>query len=471
MSPLPLRRYRAERLLREEFGGRREEVLAIVRSRLRAQGLRLDVGDLEGCYAQAWQGLYAALLAGREVANPVGWLTVVTYRRAIDEHRSRTRAPACAAGGSMDQRGASLQASAPERDLAAELDDRARLRQLFEGLRGQLTSRECEAASLCYLQGLSRSEAATRMGIGETAMRKLMEGRGSGRPGVAGKVGDLLRAIRGGEWCEQQASLMRGLAFGLLDPDGERYRLARIHQRECPACRAYVLSLRGLAAVLPPLALPWGFGVGAGAGAGAGTGGGAGAGAGAGTAAGAGASGTGVGVGSAAGGGAGTGFGIGAGAGGAKLAVSCVLALSVGCVAIVGLPRRSAGATHGRGSHATVLAARASASVRDSAFVRDSASTAAASTARRPRSLRAAASSAGRGARHPVSATHAHAAAIEPAQREFGPERTAPASAALTQTLAGRTPTAAATDASASKQSSAGKRSSAAAGAEREFGP
>ncbi len=54
---------------------------------------------------------------------------------------------------------------------------------------------------------------------------------------------------------------MRGLAFGILDPGGERYRLARLHQRECPACRAYVLSLRGLAAVLPPLPLPWGLAV------------------------------------------------------------------------------------------------------------------------------------------------------------------------------------------------------------------
>src|SRR5580704_15055757 len=94
MSPLPLRRYRAERLLREEFAGRRAEVLAVVRARLRAQGVQMDPADLEGCYAAAWQGLYATLLAGREVANHVGWLTVVTFRRAIDEHRSRTRGPA-----------------------------------------------------------------------------------------------------------------------------------------------------------------------------------------------------------------------------------------------------------------------------------------------------------------------------------------------------------------------------------------
>jgi DNA-directed RNA polymerase specialized sigma24 family protein len=327
MSPLPLRRYRAERLLREEFGGRREEVLAVVRVRLRASGVQLDAGDLEGCYAQAWQGLYAALVAGREVANPAGWLTVVTFRRAIDEHRARTRAPVSAHADYGEQR----QARAAERDLAAELDDRTRLRALFEGLRGRLSARECEAASLCYLQGLSRAQAAAQMGIGETAMRKLMEGRGAGRPGVAGKVGELLRMIRGGEWCEQQASLMRGLAFGILDPDGERYRLARAHQRECPACRAYILSLRGLAAVLPPLALPWGIGAGAGAAAGAGAGAGVGTGVG----------GAGAGAGAGAGVGTGASLGTGAGIGGAKLAVGCLLALGVSCAAVAGLPHRS----------------------------------------------------------------------------------------------------------------------------------
>jgi len=51
---------------------------------------------------------------------------------------------------------------------------------------------------------------------------------------------------------------MRGLAYGILDPDGERYRLALIHHGECPACRAYVVSLRGLAAVLPRCSCPGG---------------------------------------------------------------------------------------------------------------------------------------------------------------------------------------------------------------------
>jgi hypothetical protein len=91
------------------------------------------------------------------------------------------------------------------------------------------------------------------MGISESRMRKLMDGAGSGLRGVAGKVGELVRAIAGGEWCEEQGSLMRGLAFGILDPRGDRHRLALDHSDACPACRAYVLSLRGLAAALPPV--------------------------------------------------------------------------------------------------------------------------------------------------------------------------------------------------------------------------
>jgi RNA polymerase sigma factor (sigma-70 family) len=306
VSPSTLRRYRAERLLRQEFEGLRGSVLESVRRRLRARGVRLDTSDLEACYAIAWQGLYAAIDAGEEVANPAGWLTVVTFRRAIDELRS---APA---GRAPAERVAS------EPDLAAELDDRARLRQLFEALRGRLNPRECEAAALCYLQGLTRAQAAARMGISEARMGKLMEGRGPGRPGVAGKVGELLEAIRGGRWCEQQASQMRALAFGILEPGGERYRMARLHQRECPACRAYILSLRGLAAVLPPLPLPWSLGA--------------------------------VGTGSAAGGG----WLLG-GSMGAKLAVSCVLALSVGCVALTVAPHQ----VRHRHSHRETLARNA----------------------------------------------------------------------------------------------------------------
>jgi RNA polymerase sigma factor (sigma-70 family) len=346
MSPSSLRRYRAERLLRHDFDRLRGSVLASVRGRLRARGVSLDRGDLEACYAQAWQGLYLAVVEGQEIASPAGWLVMVTHRRAIDEHRGRARArcqgdPLTPAAGAA--RGA---ASEPpggvERDLATELDDRARLRALFEALRARLNARERQAATLCYLQGLSRSEAARHMGVSDARMRKLMEGRGPGRPGVARKVGALVETIREGAWCEEQASSMRALAYGVLDPEGERYRLALQHRTRCPACRAYVVSLRGLAVALPPVLPPWAFGAAilARARNGAHTGG-----LGALSASGA----------AGAGGAAGGGWLAGAGPLAAKLAVGCLLALGIGadCVVMHGadrgraLPRRAvAGRAH-----------------------------------------------------------------------------------------------------------------------------
>jgi DNA-directed RNA polymerase specialized sigma24 family protein len=521
-----LRRYRAERLLREEFVGLREEVLRSVRSRLRARGVRLDDGDLEACYAIAWHGLYAAISAGEEIAKPAGWLTVVTFRRAIDEHRGAlarglggvarlgpagfdaAHAPHVTTGVASGAQG-----PAAEPDIAAQLDDRARLRQLFEALRGRLSSRECEAASLCYLQGHTRAEAARRMGISEARMTKLMEGRGSS-PGVAGKVGELLEAIRAGQWCEQQSSLMRGFAFGILDPRGERYRLARLHQRECPACRAYVLSLRGLAAVLPPLPLPWVVGLAsphhptcstrtlrrsrspartsalraesrhagakAGAGARAGVGGGAAAASGAAGAAGA-------------GGAAGGGWLLGSSVG-AKLAVGCLLALSVGCVAITATHHNVDGAGRGH-RHRKAPAASAYIAGAPSALV--GSASPAASTRLGGSLTDAVARRSARTARH-ISAAAARAAAIgraadRHAQREFGLEQPAAATdaasasphatalVAATATATARAASVAPTEATESTTSaaqspsgSAGTPSSTPSGppshAEREFG-
>jgi RNA polymerase sigma factor (sigma-70 family) len=250
MSPAALRRYRAERLLERDFHGLRTSVLAIVRARLRSRGVSLDTADLEACYAAAWQGLYGATVRGEEVANPAAWLALVSYRRAIEELRSRRRADA-----ELDL------GAAVEPDVDAALDDRTRLRQLLEGMRCRLDVREREAAALCYLHGYSRAEAARVMGISETRMRKLMEGH-AGRAGVSRKVGAIVHAIDAGEFCRDQESLMRALAFGMLDPGGERHRIALAHMRACPACRRRVASLRGLAATLPPvLTLPGRAGV------------------------------------------------------------------------------------------------------------------------------------------------------------------------------------------------------------------
>jgi DNA-directed RNA polymerase specialized sigma24 family protein len=352
MSPLTLRRFRAERLLKREFEGLRSRVIETARRRLLGTGVDLDICDLEACYALAWQGLYGAVLEGQEIDNPAGWLVLVTFRRAIEEHRARGRAhrggdrPPSKVGQAWREggEGGAYSAPAPELDLAAELDDRLRLRHLFEGLSARMSTREREAAVLCYLQGLPRAQAAARLGVSERRMRKLMEGQGPGRPGVAGKMGALIETIRAGDWCEEQGSLMRGLAFGVLDPEGERYRLALLHRSECPACRHYVASLRGLAAVLPPLLLRGGLSasalthLGEGAHFGAPRAGGwlthaPGSGTGAqlgGTLSASGAAG--------AGGAAGGGWLLAGGSLGAKLAAGCLLALGVGagCVALEG---------------------------------------------------------------------------------------------------------------------------------------
>jgi RNA polymerase sigma factor (sigma-70 family) len=254
VSPLHLRRYRAERLLRSEFEGLKGRVLGALRGRLAASRVTLADADLEACYAQAWQGLYTAILDGEQIANPAGWLVTVAFRRAIDEYRTRSQ-PGKAAADAHELSEIDM-ATGGEHDFAAALDDRVRLRQLLEGISGEMSERERQAVALCCLQGLSRAQAARQMGIGARRMERLMDGRGNGRPGVTAKLGALVETIAAGRFCEQQASLMRALAFGVLDPEGERHRLALAHQRSCPACRAYVLQLRGLAAALPPVFLP-----------------------------------------------------------------------------------------------------------------------------------------------------------------------------------------------------------------------
>jgi DNA-directed RNA polymerase specialized sigma24 family protein len=406
MTPAGLRRYRAERLLRKGFPELRSKVLTVVRSQLRGRGITLDRADLEACYAQAWQGLYATVLAGEQVENPSAWLVLVTFRRAIDESRAASRAGVVGVG-EMGARPLRLDAQAP--DLAGELDDRTRLRQVFEAMRASLSARECEAASLCYLQGLSRAEAAARLGISAARMRKLMEGTGPGRPGVAAKVGGLLDTVKDGGWCEQQSSLMRAYAFGILDPSGERHALAVAHCRECPACRAHVASLRGLASVLPPLpllsrlVLAGGGGTTVGAGGGAGTAGGS--------------------VMAGAGGGAGSGI---AGSLAAKLAVTALAVLGVG-YAVLG----------GR-AHGSPVARRPSSSRSVAASARLHAPFSAKAGKSTAHSVQLAASGASARPTHSSRHTRETHLSSEAAAREFGPERVGSPDASPTPTTAPR---------------------------------
>jgi DNA-directed RNA polymerase specialized sigma24 family protein len=149
MSPPSLRRYRAERLLRKDFAGLRSKVVAIVRAQLRGKGVRLDPADLEACYAQAWHGLYAAVLDGEVIESPSAWLVLVTFRRAIDEYRSasRNRVGADADAIALVERAdASGPVLAADPDFAAQLD----------------TARSCGASSRECAQA-SPNESAKRL--------------------------------------------------------------------------------------------------------------------------------------------------------------------------------------------------------------------------------------------------------------------------------------------------------------------
>jgi len=234
-------RSRPEQVVEREYEQLREPTLRALRARLAQQGIVFDAVDLDEFYNQAWHGLYEQLLSGEDVENRGGFLVVAAHRRAIEELR-RIHPERRAAGVDAGESGVEL-------DLAQRLDDRRRLLGVMEGMRDRLSDRERQAAALCYLHGYSRPEAAEAMGVAPKRMEKLMDG-------VSRKLGTLTREIDEGDWCESRQSLMKAFAYGILDPDGERYALARAHLDECAACRRYVRGLRGIAAVVPPIWLP-----------------------------------------------------------------------------------------------------------------------------------------------------------------------------------------------------------------------
>jgi RNA polymerase sigma factor (sigma-70 family) len=228
----------AEVQVERDYERLKSGVLRSVARRLTARGLHVDDADLDAFYNQAWHGLYARLAAGEEVESPRALLITIAERRAIDEARAlqlERRVPV----EDVDDRGVEL-------DIPARLDDRLRLRQFTQGLRDRLSERERQAASLCYVHGFTRPEAARALGVSERRMEKIMDR-------AAKKVGALVGDIERGEWCESRRSLITAYALGLLDVDGARYVLAVAHLEDCPACRRRVQRIRGLAAIAPPV--------------------------------------------------------------------------------------------------------------------------------------------------------------------------------------------------------------------------
>jgi DNA-directed RNA polymerase specialized sigma24 family protein len=241
-----LRQRRADAMLRRDYRALRAHVIGTVAGHLRRKSIFFDEGDLDAHYNIAWQGLYSELLAGKDVSNPTGWLVKAVIRDAYDDGRRLTTQKRAV---NFEVREETISEVGRDSDIADKIDDHTKLSQFQHGLKSRLSQREYQAATLCYIHGFSRPEAAKILGVEPKRMEKIMDA-------VSKKIGDFTREIELGSWCEAQRSLMNAFALNVLDRDAERYGLARDHLEQCPACRRYVRSMRGIAAILPPVALP-----------------------------------------------------------------------------------------------------------------------------------------------------------------------------------------------------------------------
>lgn len=228
----------AERLLADEYERCKGEVVRTVTAKLAASGVRAVDLDLDACYNDAWHALYAKLQEGEPVDSRTGLLVTIAHRRALDEHRALRARP----HADVD----ALAGMGVEPDVAGRLDDARRLRLLIEGMRERLDRRERQAAALCWLYDYTRPEAARALGVTPKRMEKIMDR-------VSRRLRELVGEIQAGERCAGHGSLMRAYAIGLLEEGGERHRLARDHLDDCSACRRRVLTMRGIAAVAPPV--------------------------------------------------------------------------------------------------------------------------------------------------------------------------------------------------------------------------
>ena len=233
----------AERVSKEHYASLEGEVLAVVRRRLLARKMHLDHAELEGAYCQAWHGVIEEIKRGNKIRNLTGMLVDITWRRAVDAYRESRPA---------QRAEVDIEAHAVEVDLDQQLDDQEKLRRFIKRLKRRLSQQECQAVSLCLIHGYSRPEARKLLGIKDEArMQKLMDG-------ATKKIGAIVASISArGCGDDEWARLLRAYALGTLAEEHPDYPRAREHIEKCTACHRYVMGLRGLAAIVPPVGLPF----------------------------------------------------------------------------------------------------------------------------------------------------------------------------------------------------------------------
>ena len=236
MRPPLGRRVDADAVIAEEYDAFRSEVTRVVGGKLGASKIRFADIDMDGFYNQAWFGLYTKLQGGEVVENRKALLIQMTYRRAIDEYRSLH--PDRQAGSEA------LDVLSVDQSADETIEQQDQFRQFVQSMRTELNERELKAATLCYVYGYTRPEAAEVVGVRPKRMEKIMDE-------VSRKMRPMLAHIKDGEYCESRTELINLYALGALDEDSPEYLEAADHLKHCPGCRRKVLGTRGLTAVTP----------------------------------------------------------------------------------------------------------------------------------------------------------------------------------------------------------------------------
>jgi RNA polymerase sigma factor (sigma-70 family) len=163
ISDLYLRSQSDTRLLSLTRDGHERAFAILVeryRAELLAQARRLGAnGSAEDVVQQTFLSAYSALTGGAEVGHPRGWLHAILRNAA-----TRTHAPVEAPLEEFDACGEPLEAVA---------ERRASARSVMSALEG-LPSHQRQALLGSSLQGLSRAELASSLGVSEGAVRQLV---------------------------------------------------------------------------------------------------------------------------------------------------------------------------------------------------------------------------------------------------------------------------------------------------------
>jgi RNA polymerase sigma factor (sigma-70 family) len=230
----------ATALLQRHYRGLRASVIGRAAWRLGRSRALLHANDFDQAYDDAWLAMFRAVERGRAPAEfddsdcPAallrGWLTTVTYRRAIDIIRT-----------AHPERFTSLEDADDYADDYASLTTRIgqseTIQLLFEALRHRFSERDAQILVLTEFFDVPRRDVAERFGLSLKRLHKLLDPH-KGKTGLFAEMRRCAHLISDGRWCSDQASLLAAFRLGWFAAGSPKDLAARTHLKNCAACRA-----------------------------------------------------------------------------------------------------------------------------------------------------------------------------------------------------------------------------------------